>query len=141
MTDTFDNKYGLGQFEPVEIIAQNVERFISFEFIYLKFIDSCQFLSASLGQLVSNLVQACRPGTFCKFEHTRKQLDDDDLLFQREYFLMNGLIPCPNLMTNALLSVPISAPACPIVSGAFGLTVPTYGIGLLRQSGLCQAFS
>ena len=69
------NKNGDKKFPPnVEIIALNLERFISFDIFYLRFIDSVKFLSASLDSLVENLVSSCDQ-PFDKFTHTREHFN------------------------------------------------------------------
>jgi hypothetical protein len=44
-------------FESVNIIALNLEKYVTFEFQYLRYIDSCQFLNASLDKLVKKFTQ------------------------------------------------------------------------------------
>jgi len=55
----------------VEITALNLERFISFDVFYLRFIDSVKFLNASLDSLVQTLISSCEH-QFNKFVHTRE---------------------------------------------------------------------
>ena len=62
-----DNKYN-----DVRIIANNMEKFISFDINYMRFIDSVQFVSASLDTFVKNLKQAGVE----KFIHTKKHWGD-----------------------------------------------------------------
>jgi hypothetical protein len=71
--------------ENVEIIALNLERFVSFEMLYLRFIDSCQFLNASLEALVDSLVKSCDE-PFDKFKHTRLHMGSNELLFAKGIF-------------------------------------------------------
>ena len=59
-----------GHFDDVGITAVNMEQFISFDIYYLRFIDSVQFLKASLDTLVKNLSKAC--DDFELFKHTRQ---------------------------------------------------------------------
>jgi hypothetical protein len=69
----------------VPIIALNLERFVSFEFLYMRFIDSLQFLSSSLEQLVCSLAASCET-PFSKFTHTRQHMGDNKLLFAKGQF-------------------------------------------------------
>jgi hypothetical protein len=55
----FDENRGRESKSNVEIIALNLERFVSFEMLYLRFINSCQFLNASLEDPVDSLVKSC----------------------------------------------------------------------------------
>jgi hypothetical protein len=55
----FIEKTGETVHENVEIIGLNLERFISFEFLYLRFVDSMQFLNGSLESLVDTLAKSC----------------------------------------------------------------------------------
>ena len=71
--------------ENVEIIALNRERFVSFELLYLRFIDSCQFLTASLESLVESLVKSCDE-SYDKFHHTRRHLGSNRLLYSKGVF-------------------------------------------------------
>ena len=50
----------------IQVIATNLEQFISIQFQSLRFIDSCQFMNASLKKLVVNL----RQSGVNKFRHT-----------------------------------------------------------------------
>jgi hypothetical protein len=85
MVAKFDEKRQSDSKGSVPIIALNLERFVSFEMLYLRFIDSCQFLSASLETLVCNLVKSC-DSNFDKFEHTRSQMGTNELLFAKGIF-------------------------------------------------------
>ena len=87
------SKNGEKKFPPnVEIIALNLERFISFDIFYLRFIDSVKFLSASLDSLVENLVSSCDQ-PFDKFTHTREHFnpkpEDEKLIFKKGEFPYN----------------------------------------------------
>ena len=44
-------------FEKIDIIAQNFEKYVSFSFDGLRFVDSFAFLSSSLDTLNSNLLK------------------------------------------------------------------------------------
>ena len=57
----------------IQVIAQNTEKYISFQIGPLRFIDSFQFLSTSLDSLVSNLT---KNGTDA-LVHTRRDCNDD----------------------------------------------------------------
>jgi len=74
----------------VEITALNLERFISFDIFYLRFIDSVRFLNASLDSLVQNLISSCEH-QFNKFVHTRENIksdcpETDNLIFGKGVF-------------------------------------------------------
>jgi len=51
----------------------------------MRFVDSAQFLPASLETLVQNLVKAC-DDKHDRFVHTRRHLGDNDLLFKKGIF-------------------------------------------------------
>ena len=69
----------------VQIIALNLERFVSFELLNLRFIDTVKFLNSSLETLVSNLsVSCCTPHDL--FVHTRRNMGDNNLLFAKGVF-------------------------------------------------------
>ena len=74
----FDKK-GLQSFQSISVIAQNLEKFICFSFQYLRFIDSFQFLSASLDKLVKNLPRQ-------SLKHAIKHLGNNDLLYKKGIF-------------------------------------------------------
>lgn len=76
---------GKDVYDNVEIIGINLEKFVSFDICMLRFIDSVQFLSASLDSLVSNLVQACE-SSYDKFIHTRRHMGENELLFAKGIF-------------------------------------------------------
>jgi hypothetical protein len=85
MVAKFAEKRQLDSKASVPIIALNLERFVSFEMLYLRFIDLCQFLSASLETLVFNLVKSCDLN-FDKFEHIHSQMGTNELLFAKGVF-------------------------------------------------------
>jgi hypothetical protein len=85
------DKKGKASYRIMKIIALNLERYTSFEILYLRFIDSYQFLNANLEKLVSNLPKD-------SYRHTRKHLGDDELLFPKGISRMNGLICSRNLI-------------------------------------------
>ena len=66
-------------FDDVNIIPQNGEKYLSFQVGNLRFLDSFQFLSTSLENLVSLLLKSGRN----KFIHTTKHLGDHDLVFAK----------------------------------------------------------
>src|SRR6267154_1983228 len=60
----------------IDVIASNTEKFIAFQIGQLRFLDSLQFLNASLDAFVLNLkkdVASCSP-----FSLTRRHFPDDD---------------------------------------------------------------
>jgi len=63
----------------IRVTPLNGEKYLSFQVGNLRFMDSFQFLSTSLGNLVSLLLKSGRD----KFIHTTKHLGDDDLVLQR----------------------------------------------------------
>jgi hypothetical protein len=63
----------------IELIAQNSERYISFEFNGFRFLDSFQFLPSSLDKLVSNLALDGHE----KFVYLRRWLSDSPLLVSK----------------------------------------------------------
>jgi hypothetical protein len=65
--------------ESVNIIALNLEKYVSFEFQYLRFIDLCQFSNASLDKLVKNLPRD-------SLRHARKHLGENNPLFAKGIF-------------------------------------------------------
>jgi hypothetical protein len=78
MAAKFDED-GRGSYRNVNVIAMNLEKFISFDINRLRFIDSYQFMSASLEKLVNNLPKDA-------LRHTRKHLGDDELLYAKGIF-------------------------------------------------------
>ena len=69
----------------------NCEKFLSFSIGNLRFLDSCQFLTASLDSLVSTLLKSGQD----KFVHTRRHLGQSDLL------LCKGVFPYEHLQSRA----------------------------------------
>jgi hypothetical protein len=61
---------GRQTFENINIISLNLEKYVSFEFQYLRFTDSCQFLNSSLDKLVKNLPRE-------SLRHAKKHLGDN----------------------------------------------------------------
>ena len=72
-------------FKNVRVIAKNSEKFVTFSILNKRFIDSFQFLSASLDTLVQNLLTACDV-TFDKFIHTKRHMNVDKLFFQKQVY-------------------------------------------------------
>jgi len=73
----------------IRVVPLNSEKYLSFQVENLRFIDSFQFLSTSLDNLVSLLLKSGRD----KFTHTAKQLGDSDLVFAKgiyPYSYMTG---------------------------------------------------
>jgi len=73
----------------IRVVPLNSEKYLSFKVGKLRFIDSFQFLSISLDNLVSLLLKSGRD----KFIHATKQLGDDDLVFAKgiyPYSYMTG---------------------------------------------------
>ena len=73
----------------IRVVPLNSEKYLSFQVGNLRFIDSFQFLSTSLDNLVSLLLKSGRD----KFIHTTKQLGDSDLVFAKgiyPYSYMTG---------------------------------------------------
>ena len=76
-------------YEEINVIPLNTEKYLSFQVGNLKFIDSFQFLSTSVEELVS-LLYLSGPS---KFTHTTKHLGDTDLVFSKgiyPYSYMTG---------------------------------------------------
>ena len=66
----------------MSIIASSTEKFIAFDIHYLRFIDSCQLLSASLDTLVKNLRKAGED----KFIHTSRHMKSDKYIYEKGIF-------------------------------------------------------
>ena len=66
-------------YDDVKVIPLNGERFLQFQIGNVKFIDSFQFLSASLDHLVSLLLKSGKEN----FHHTIKHMGDNDLVFAK----------------------------------------------------------
>jgi len=66
-------------FDDIKIIPQNGERFLQFQIGNVKFLDSFQFLSASLDHLVSLLLKSGKHN----FHQTTKYLGDIELVFAK----------------------------------------------------------
>ena len=75
--------------EDIVVIPTTFEKFISFQIGNLRFLDSLQFLSASLDTLVQTLI---KDGTQ-KFPNTKRHYPNFDLVFQKgtyPYEFMDG---------------------------------------------------
>ena len=70
------------KFKNVSIIASSSEKFIAFDINYMRFIDSCQFLSASLDTLVKNLRKAGENN----FVHTSRHMESNKYIFEKGVF-------------------------------------------------------
>lgn len=70
----------------VNIIAKNKEKYTSFTFKRLRFLDSCAFLNDSLDSLVCNLKDA----GVGKFHHIKRHFPNEE---QRELVLRKGVYP------------------------------------------------
>ena len=82
----FDKKYverrtmtNKVMYDDINVITLNSEKFMMFEIGYVRFLDSCQFLSASLADLVSVLLKSGRE----KFVNTKRYLGDHDPVFAK----------------------------------------------------------
>jgi len=62
--------------ENIHVIASNTEKFTSFQIGQLRFLDSLQFLNASLDALVSNLKRDLEKEGVNRFSHTRRHFPD-----------------------------------------------------------------
>jgi len=78
----FEKKYverhgedGSVSFDGVEVTPQNSEKYLQFQIGYLRFLDSFQFLSTSLEELVSLLLKSGKDN----FVHTKAHLGTDNL--------------------------------------------------------------
>ena len=69
----------------IDVIPTSSEKFLSFQIGNLRFLDSLQFLTASLDTLVQSLAA---DGTE-QFSHTARHYPDSDLISQREITLTN----------------------------------------------------
>ena len=67
-------------YDDVKVIPQNSEKYLQFQIGNLRFLDSFQFLSTSLNELVSLLLKSGKHN----FVHTSKHLDtQDDIVFSK----------------------------------------------------------
>ena len=77
--DIYEQEEESVSYADIRVTPLNVEKYLSFQVGNLRFIDSFQFLSTSLDNLVSLLFKSGRD----KFTHTTKFLGDDDLVFAK----------------------------------------------------------
>ena len=61
----------------IQVIASNSEKFTAFQIGQLRFLDSLQFLNASLDALVSNLKRDLEKEGVNRFAHTRRHYSDE----------------------------------------------------------------
>ena len=66
-------------YDDIKMIPLNTERYLTFQIGNIRFLDSYQFLSTSLDNLVSVLLKAGKD----RFHHTTKHLGDDELVFAK----------------------------------------------------------
>jgi len=79
-------RHGTLTYDDVKVIPLNGEKYLHFEIGELRFLDSFQFLSTSLDQLVSLLLKVGKD----KSVHTKRHLGaDDDLIFSKGIFPYN----------------------------------------------------
>ena len=70
-----DNPEEFAEIAEIDVIANNMEKYIGFQMGALRFLDSLQFLNASLDSLVNNLTK----DGLDKLEITRRHFTDDEL--------------------------------------------------------------
>ena len=75
-------RVGEDKYKDVSVVATSSEKFIAFDINYLRFIDSVQFLSASLDTLVKNLHKAGEDN----FVHTVRHMESEKYIFQKGVF-------------------------------------------------------
>ena len=82
----FDKKYAERRnatnkvtYDDINVIPLNSEKYMMFEIGYVRFLDSCQFLSAPLGDLVSVMLKSGRE----KFVNTKQYLEDHELVYAK----------------------------------------------------------
>ena len=63
----------------IQVIPTTAEKYISFQIGSLRFVDSLQFLNASLESLIQSLVK----DGVDKFQHTQRHFPGSDLVFQK----------------------------------------------------------
>ena len=76
------NRNGTISHQDVKVIPLNAEKYLHFQIGGIRFLDSYQFLSASLDELVSCLMKDGKHN----FIHTTKFLSDDDLIYKKGVF-------------------------------------------------------
>jgi len=75
----YQNKKGKVSFDDINVIPLNGEKYMMFQVGKLRFLDSFQFLSTSLNELVSLLLKSGKD----KLKHTTKYLGNDDIVFSK----------------------------------------------------------
>ena len=80
-----DNKI---TYEDIKVIPLNSEKFITFEIGNLRFLDSYQFLSTSLEELVSLLLKSGKQN----FVETKKYMGEHDLVFAKGIYPYSYMI-------------------------------------------------
>ena len=66
-------------YENIKVIPLSSEKFMMFQIVNLRFLDSCQFLSTSLEEPVSLLLKSCKDN----FVETTKYLGNHDFVFAK----------------------------------------------------------
>jgi hypothetical protein len=79
MDTLFEKKgYTLGEAcKDIIPVAQNSEKFMSFQIGKLKFIDSMLFLNSSLESLADNLIDKAHEDKYHKFTNMKNAFNDD----------------------------------------------------------------
>ena len=80
-----DNKI---TYEDIKVIPLNTEKFITFEIANIRFLDSFQFLSTSLEELVSLLLKSGKE----HFVETKKYMGDHDLVFAKGIYPYSHMV-------------------------------------------------
>ena len=103
---SFQKKYtqyttenGTLKYADVQVIPLNSERNLQIRIGNILFVDSYQFLAASLDTLVSTLRSSWKE----RFVHTSKHTGRDEFLFQKGSFPTNGLMPLVNSKKSSYL--------------------------------------
>jgi len=81
------NGNGKVSYNDVDVIPLNSEKYVMFQIRNVRFLDSYQFLSTSLDELVSLLLKSGKRN----FEHTTKFLGNDDLVFAKGIYPYNHM--------------------------------------------------
>jgi len=93
-------------YDDIKVTLLNGEKYLSFQVGNLRFIDSFQFLSTKLENLVSLLLRSGRD----KFVHTIKYLGDSDLVFAKgvypySYMTAQRNLGRPNFHQSKLFTI------------------------------------
>ena len=75
----YEHESGKISYRDVDVIAINSEKYMTFKIDNIRFIDSFQFLSTSLDNLVSLLLKDSKE----RFRHTTKYLGSDEIVFSK----------------------------------------------------------